>query len=564
MGDLLVRGGTVVDGTGAPGYRADVRIREGRIVEIGPELPRAGGGEQVIDADGAVVAPGFIEAHTHVDGHMWWNPDLDPLPAYGVTTVVMGNCGMSVAPLSAEARGPVLDLFCFLEDLPLSAFHQDVPWNWERWPEYRTAVQGQATSVNVAGFVGHLTLRTTVMGGDAAWSREATAAEIARMAELLDEALGHGAIGLSTNLFDKDRYLRSSPPRLAADEEFAELVAVLVPAHRRDPPDDHPVQRPRERRRRRGAACRDLPSARGTRPVDLHPVDPKPIRPARPQPRAPPAAACHGRGHVAERAACAARTVLQLRARPYLPACAAWNEWMNSPMETKLATLADPEWRDRARNDWDKRERAATSRLDRPESLILELSETGQGPLGISLQDYADREGLHISDALATWLIANGLRSCLRGTPEAFDEPAVAELFKDPHVLTNINDSGAHLQLFCGAGHNLYLLTHYVRDAGLLTLEEGVHNLTGKLAGYFGMGDRGTIAVGQAGDLVVFALDEIEVRPVRKSYDNPDGSWRFTRDPSGIRATVVSGVPTVLDTAPTATRPGTMVGRAAR
>ncbi|MGA4541753.1 N-acyl-D-amino-acid deacylase family protein [Uniformispora flossi] len=564
MGDLLVRGGTVVDGTSAPGYRADVRIREGRIVEIGPELPRAGGGEQVIDADGAVVAPGFIEAHTHVDGHMWWNPDLDPLPAYGVTTVVMGNCGMSVAPLSAEARGPVLDLFCFLEDLPLSAFHQDVPWNWERWPEYRTAVQGQATSVNVAGFVGHLTLRTTVMGGDAAWSREATAAEIARMAELLDEALGHGAIGLSTNLFDKDRYLRLVPTRLAADEEFAELVAVLA-RHtgatlqmitRFNDPENvaADVERLAAICRPRGVRAQwtSIPSTRSQ--SDLRDRN----RALHRRLRATGADMWPNVQHVPLEPFFNFERALTFQRVP------AWNEWMNSPMETKLATLADPEWRDRARDDWDKRERAATSRLDRPESLILELSETGQGPLGISLQDYADREGLHISDALATWLIANGLRSCLRGTPEAFDEPAVAELFKDPHVLTNINDSGAHLQLFCGAGHNLYLLTHYVRDAGLLTLEEGVHNLTGKLAGYFGMGDRGTIAVGQAGDLVVFALDEIEVRPVRKSYDNPDGSWRFTRDPSGIRATVVSGVPTVLDTAPTATRPGTMVGRAAR
>ncbi|MFI1577052.1 amidohydrolase family protein [Embleya sp. NPDC020630] len=560
MADLLVRGGTVVDGTGAPPTPADVRIRGGVIVEVGPGLLPDGGTERVVEAGGAYVAPGFIEAHTHVDGAMWWNPDLDPLPAYGTTTVVFGNCGMSVAPLRESARGPVLDLFCFLEDLPLSAFQDKVPWTWERWPEYRRAVEGQAVAVNVAGFVGHLTLRTTVMGAEASWGRAATGEEIAEMAALLDESLTHGAIGLSTNVFDKDRYLKPVPTRLAEDAEFEALADVLA-RHpgatlqlitRFNEPDniDADVERFARICKPRGirAQWTAIPSTvredylreqtialhRRLRAdgVDFWPNVPhKPLEPF----------------FNFERALTFQRV-------------AAWNHWINGPAETKLATLADPQWRAQAREDWDNRVSSSTSRLDRPESLILAISETGHGPLGISLKEYADREGLHISDALATWIGHNGILSCLRGIPDAFDEPVVAGLFAEPHTLTNINDSGAHLQLFCGSGENVYLLTRYVRDTGLLSVEQAVHNLTGKLAGFFGLGDRGVIAPGLAGDLVVFALDEIEVRPEEKRYDNPDGSWRFTRGPAGVRATIVRGVPTVLDAEPTGERPGTMVG----
>jgi N-acyl-D-amino-acid deacylase len=149
MGDVIIRGGTVVDGTGAPGFAADVRVRNGVIAEVGPGL--AVEGEQVIDAGGAYVIPGIIDNHTHLDGAMWWDTGLDPLPASGNTSMVFGNCGNSIAPLAGEQRDEIVDLLCFLEDLPLEAFHRLVPWTWERWPDYVTAIEGQPTSVHAAG-----------------------------------------------------------------------------------------------------------------------------------------------------------------------------------------------------------------------------------------------------------------------------------------------------------------------------------------------------------------------------------------------------------------------------
>jgi len=238
----------------------------------------------------------------------------------------------------------------------------------------------------------------------------------------------------------------------------------------------------------------------------------------------------------------------------------AWNEMVNGPAQAKLATLADPAWRDRARHEWDNRPHAATARVDRPHSLVFALSETGAGPLGISLADHAAANGWHVSDALAEWLLANGIGSSLVGTPDELDEDAVVAALRDPRTLTNINDTGAHLQLFCGAGQNVYLLTHYVRDRGLLAVEEAVHALTGRTAAFFGLPDRGVVAPGKAGDLAVFALDEIELRQEVRAYDVPFGSWRLTRPAAGFRATVVGGTPTWLDGASTGARPGTVLG----
>jgi N-acyl-D-amino-acid deacylase len=147
MSDLLITGGTVVDGTGAPAYAADVRVRGGVIAEIGPGL--VADGEPVIDASGCLVAPGIIDTHTHLDGAMWWNPELDPLPAYGNTSMVFGNCGNSIAPLKGAQRDEIVDLLCFLEDLPVKAFEQEIPWSWETWPEYMDALRTRPTAVHV-------------------------------------------------------------------------------------------------------------------------------------------------------------------------------------------------------------------------------------------------------------------------------------------------------------------------------------------------------------------------------------------------------------------------------
>jgi hypothetical protein len=228
MADILIRGGTVIDGTGTAACAADVRVTAGLISEIGRGLaPRAG--EEVHDASGCYVTPGFIEAHTHYDATMWWQPDLDPLPGNGATTIILGNCGFAAAPMSRDkaARLEMVKIFSFFEDIPIGPFLENVPWDWEKWSEYKASLTSKVrVPANYAIFVGHIAIRLAVMGLEA-WERVATPAEIARMAELLEDALGAGALGLSDNMHDHDGNNRQIPTLVADDAEFRALFDVL-------------------------------------------------------------------------------------------------------------------------------------------------------------------------------------------------------------------------------------------------------------------------------------------------------------------------------------------------
>src|SRR5215218_5531087 len=228
MSALLVRGGHVVDGTGAPARRADVRVSDGVITEIGSRL--ASEGERVLDAGGAFVAPGFIDAHTHFDPTLFWDPTCDPMPQHGVTTVLIGNCSLSLAPLRPEQRAGLSAVFAYVEDMPPSVFADALPWTWTTFPEYLDALRTLPCTVNVAALVGHTPLRMFVMG-DEAWERAATIDERRQMANLLGEALRAGASGLSTSWFDEDADRRPTPSALADDHELDDLLDVLVEHH---------------------------------------------------------------------------------------------------------------------------------------------------------------------------------------------------------------------------------------------------------------------------------------------------------------------------------------------
>ena len=228
-GDLIVRGGEVVDGTGAPARRADVRVRSGRITEVGPDLTPDG--EHEVDASGAVVTPGFIDTHAHTDPQVFWDPSLDPEPLHGVTTMLVGNCSLSLYPVTDETRATVADLFAYIEDVPRHLFDDTVPWTWSDYAGYRDAVNATGTGVNLAALVGHSPLRLSVMGDDA-WTRPATPDEIQAMAASLEAAMAAGAWGLSTSLLDVDKEGRPVPSRAAEGEELDALLdAVAASGH---------------------------------------------------------------------------------------------------------------------------------------------------------------------------------------------------------------------------------------------------------------------------------------------------------------------------------------------
>ena len=563
MTGMLIKGGTVVDGTGAPPYAADVRIADGMITEVGPGL--AAKGERVFDAAGCQVTPGFIESHTHYDGTMWWQPDLDPLPGYGATTMILGNCGFSPAPLHKymPAQREMVGIFSFFEDIPMEPFLTNLPWDWNRWSEYKASVERNVkVPLNYAAYVGHIAIRLAVMGVEA-WTRAATAEEIARMADQLDDALAAGALGMSDNMHDHDGQNRPVPTLMACDAEFSALFDVME----KYPDCCFQVIVDTFMRMTGPANLERLAKLLGGRKIKVQIAGAVPtlefqkgILPAMQESvrlmREAGVDVWPGYAHVSPTTVLSiVKSLIFAQSNDYV-----WHEVVLAEDHgEKARLLADPEWRARARDSWDN-QAWDHSPLKNPQELFLLDSESGKGPVGMTLKDFAESRGQHRSDAMADWILENGTRSTVHMAPFPKDEGLTIGLMKDPNTVGNISDAGAHLQMLCGGGENALLLTQYVRDEKKLTLEEAVHVMTGKLARHFNLSDRGVIAVGKRADIAVFNMDEIQRREMEKAHDVPDGrggfTWRFTRKPMPTRLTMVNGVPTFEGGKPTGEMPG--------
>jgi N-acyl-D-amino-acid deacylase len=563
----LIKHGTIVDGTGSPGFCGDLRVRGGRIAEIAPTLEPEGR-ERVVDASGCYVTPGFIEQHNHWDAGVWWAPLMQPLSAYGVTTSINGNCGFSPAPAHASpaVREEIIDIFNFFEDIPAEPQRDVLPWDWRTWGEYRASMERNVTTpLNFGAYCGHIALRLAVMGLDA-WERVARPAEIEEMAALLDDALAAGAMGLSTNYFDYDRHERPLPSQLADDAELRALLDVLGRYRRvtfeviADIFMRNTAAVTVERLGRLASEANVRMQWVGV-PAFKYQAN---IRPE--------LEALHERfkeegrdfwtgfHHVSPTSMMnfISSLVFSQNGNPV------WQEMVNAKgEETKLRLLADPAWRDRARESWDNQ--LPHSYLNEPGALIFRESETGYTPTGITLADYMASTGIeHPSDALAEYLLNNGVGSLVLKRSLEVDEDVVLRLLKDPRSVGNVSDAGAHGKLFCGAGDNVLLFTDYVRDRQLLTIEEAVYVLTGKVADFLGLAERGVLKVGYVADLTVFDLSEIERRPEEKVWDVPDGdgglTYRYTRAPAPMRLTLVNGVATFDNGAVTGRFPGQFIG----
>jgi N-acyl-D-aspartate/D-glutamate deacylase len=559
MSDLLVRGGTVIDGSGRPGTRGDVRVRGGRIVELGPTL--AADGEPELDAGGAVVAPGFVDVHTHFDPSLWWDPSADPVALHGVTTVVHGNCSLSLAPVRPDGRAGLIDTFGFIEDIPAIAFETGIPWTWREWSEYRAAFDARGSTVNVGALVGHSTLREFVMGS-AAWERAATDDERVALARALMACLEAGGLGVSASFIDTDSSGRKVPSRYADDAELRALAEALDATGRSifqfvpsTVPDRklHDIERVHAACHGTGVRGSWVQLASGGSSAGL--VDDLLNQAGRMQ--------LEGPGIYPQVSPRSFDAQINLDQTPMFNSLPMWNEWVKQSHAEKLRRLGDESWRDAMRAEWD---RVTYSVFPKGRMHKLRVSGASHPALtryiGAAFSTYIDDRGVHEADAFADFLQQNELDCAVTIIGLANDDPdQVAALLADERTIFGASDAGAHLQMLCGAGDTTLLLTRHVRERADFPLETAVELLSSRPAAVFGLHDRGRIAPGLAADLTVFALDELVYETDHLVRDVPGGSARLTRPSGGYRATIVDGHLVQLDGAYTGERPGRMVDR---
>ena len=546
MTTILISGGTVVDGTGAPGRRADVLVDGDRIIAIGDGLS----GERVLDATGCVVAPGFIDIHTHYDAQVFWDPSLTPSSFHGVTTVIAGNCGFSIAPTRPEHRDLIARTLENVEDMDVAALAAGVPWNFETFPEYLDAVGALPLALNYGAYVGHTALRLFVMGDDA-YERAATPEEIAEMVRVLEEAMERGAAGFATSVAPTHRGVDGKPvPSRLADRAELEALFDAVGATGRGvievtPGETLPV-----------ADIYDLQLAAGV-PFTVTALLATPTGSHRAFAEVNRAGWARG-AQVWPQVSPRPLTFAMSLAEPFtFNVNPHFGDLMNGTLAERRAAYADPDWRAKVLEAWS----AGSFMVPRWDTFSVAEYAVDPSLEGRSISELAVERGADPFDVVMDLALADpalGLRvSCVVANDDV-DE--VAYLLNEEHVALGLSDAGAHVGQLCDAPQATDLLGNWVRDRGVMSIEDAVRRLTKSQADLFGLVDRGEIREGAFADLVVFDPATVAPGPIRRIADFPAGSERLTADaPSGVRHVLVNGVPIRLDERQVDAAPGVIV-----
>jgi len=540
MYDLLIKGGRVCDGSGLPSYLGDVAVQNGRIAEVGRV---DGGAERVIDAGGLAVSPGFIDFHTHLDAQLLWDPIATSSCWHGITTVIPGNCGLTLAPCRPQDRESTLGSFVRVEAMPLQVLKSAVNWEWETFPEYLNRLDGKL-GVNVAALVGHCALRQYVMG-DAACEREATDDEIERMKNILKESMRAGAIGFSTN--QNPVHMRSDgrpiPSRLAAKREILELAGVLGDLSRGSVQisvGTPGIAVPAEE----AVAWFNRIAARAGRPVVWQSIAHRWDQPSLYRQLLDLAEKGQAEG-VPSYPLCNARLFnnrFNLKNAQVFDDLPTWKETLFKPLDARIERFRDPELRMKLRSE--AVENNFRSRFSRRWDLVymIKAASAKNKPLERkSVAEIAALQGKEVIDAFLDLSLEEGLETMFQTSSTNGDESAVAEILRSPHTLVGQSDAGAHLIYDAGYGYATRFLGHWIRERNVMGLEEGVRKLTSMVASIFGLHDRGLIRPGMAADLVLFDPDTVGDSEPEMVSDLPGGEKRLVQKAKGIQMTLVNG-----------------------
>jgi N-acyl-D-amino-acid deacylase len=526
--EMVVRGGTVVDGTGAAPFRADVAVgRDGRIIEIGSDLHA----DRELDADGCIVSPGFVDIHTHYDAQVFWDPALRPSSSQGVTTVVAGNCGFTLAPTRAEHHDVIVRTLENVEDMDAGSLTEGIVWDFRTYPEYLELVRSRGTVVNFTAYVGHSSVRLFVMGDDA-YERTATPDEIRQMCAIVIEAIEAGAAGFSTSFAYTHRGMdgKPVPSRFAAPDEVEALFlaagstgkgVVLATAGeqctyadmyeyqpRIGRPFTYPLFALANDRHHPQLALHDEAVARG---LQVWPqVTPRPL------------------------------TMQFTMDSPFsLNVSPVFGALIDADIATRRAAYADPEWRAQATADLAEQPMA-------PRWETCEISESERFPEleGRRVDELARERGASPLDVICEVALAEDLHTRFRIYIANDDDGPVRHLLTHPQVALGLSDAGAHIGQLCDAPLPLDFLGHWVRDKQVMPIERAVRKLTGEPADLFGFVDRGYVRQGGWADLTVFDPATVAPGPVRRVRDFPaDGERLTAEEPVGLRHVLVNGTP---------------------
>jgi N-acyl-D-amino-acid deacylase len=541
--ELVIRGGTVYDGSGAPGRTADVTIAGGVIREIGPNLR----GDRELDASGCAVAPGFIDIHTHYDAQVFWDPALRPSSYHGVTTVIAGNCGFAIAPTRPEHHDVIVGTLENVEDMDPATLSAGIAWGFETFPEYLEAVRGLGTVLNYGVYIGHSALRLYVMG-DAAYERAATPEEIERMSRLVREAIADaGAMGFSTSFSYAHRGVdgKPVPSRYAAADEVEALflaageagkgVVLITPGEQCSYADVYEWQ-PRVGRPFTYPLFA-APGGRHLEPVELH-----------------QRGLAHG-ANVWPQVTPRPLTMLFTMADAYsLNTGSVFGELLKVSRPVRLAAYRDPEWRALAAADLEHSQM-------KPRWETFEVSESERFPelQGRRVTDLAQERGCSPLDVMCELSVAEDLATRFRAYIANDDADAVGSLLTREHVILGLSDAGAHVDQLCDAPLYTDLLGTWVRERQVMPLERAVRKSSGEAADMFGIVRRGYLREGYWADVCVFDPGTVGPGPVRRVRDFPADAERLTaEEPTGVRHVLVNGIPIRVDGAQleTAERPG--------
>ncbi len=542
--DIVIRGGSVVDGTGAEAVTGDVAIKDGVIAVVGSV---EGTGKQEIDATGLVVTPGFVDIHTHLDAQMGWDPDMTPVSWHGVTTALIGNCGMTFAPCKPEQRELLAGMMETVEDIPKQAILEGLPWDWEDYGGYLDSIERLGTAVNVAGLVGHAAVRYNVMG-ERSFAEQASEAEKQQMQDIVASAIADGAFGFSTNRYEPHKAPDGrSIPGTFADVDELEAIASVVGAK------DGLMQAVgadfEALRRMADSANGRVLFSYGTSPEEGAGIG---------------AAArldelAEGRDITAISHVRGSGYMFGLQTR--MPVRGdAWRELNGMSFEERLEAIGNEAF---CATLVDEARQPKACGIPMSSVYYLGSDERPAYTSELNLQTRSEEAGEHWSETLLRLSRESGGRGIFNFRMFSSSLREQANLFKSSHIYPGLGDAGAHVSQIMDAGWSSFMLSYWYRESGAFSLGETIRKMTAGPARVVGLDDRGVIAAGMKADINVLDVDQVgELQPVLV-HDFPGDAPRWIQRATGYKATIVNGKVSLLDGELTGVRAGEVLRHSA-